>query len=187
MINGKVFVSRPLHKDALELLKDTFSIVDVWEEGTPSQDEFKERARNCMALVTVGIDKVDSGLFDMAPGVKVSVPVLLASVVNMILPDQGSLDDGMLLLEQAWRHPLFLATSSIHSESGLNSISSANGGDCCCSTASPFRPLTLTTLREQPLRSDRSIATINFLVVGSNTRPRRNVWSASSITSHRVA
>jgi len=71
MINGKVFVSRPLHKDALKLLKDTFSIVDVWEEGTPSQDEFKERARNCMALVTVGSDKVDSGLLDMAPEVKV--------------------------------------------------------------------------------------------------------------------
>ena len=71
MIDGKVFVARPLHPDALALLRQEFSLVDVWEGGAPTRDEFKERAGDCIALVTVGGDQVDSDLLDAAPGVKV--------------------------------------------------------------------------------------------------------------------
>ncbi len=72
MIDGKVFVTRQLHADAIELLRREFSRVDVWESPLPpTPAELLERAQGCIALVTMLTDSVDVALLDAVPGLKV--------------------------------------------------------------------------------------------------------------------
>ena len=72
MIDGKVFVSRQIDPDAIELLRREFATVDVWEDhNPPSAEVLRERASDCVALVSLLTEKVDEALLDAAPGLKV--------------------------------------------------------------------------------------------------------------------
>ncbi len=72
MINGRVFVTRQLDPDAIELLRREFATVDVWEDSNPPPAEvLRERASGCVALVTLLTEKVNGALLDAAPGLKV--------------------------------------------------------------------------------------------------------------------
>lgn len=72
MIHGRVFVTREIHEDALELLRKEFSEVEVWEShDPPTKDDLKEKASHSMALITMLTDQVDGELFDSAPLLKV--------------------------------------------------------------------------------------------------------------------
>jgi glyoxylate reductase len=72
MIDGRVFVTRHIHPDAIELLLREFSSVDVWEERTPpSPEQLRERAKGCVALITMVTERVDAVLLDTAPTLKV--------------------------------------------------------------------------------------------------------------------
>jgi glyoxylate reductase len=72
MIDGRVFVTRDVHPDAIDLLRREFSSVDVWEERTPpTPEQLRERAKGCVALVTMVTERVDAALLDAVPTLKV--------------------------------------------------------------------------------------------------------------------
>jgi glyoxylate reductase len=72
MIDGRVFVTRHIHPDAVDLLLREFSSVDVWEEWTPpSPGQLRERAKGCVALITMVTERVDAALLDAVPTLKV--------------------------------------------------------------------------------------------------------------------
>ena len=71
MIEGKVFVTRQVAPEAIELLRREFATVDVWESPLPPTAlELRERAQGCVALVTMLTDRVDAALLEAAPGLK---------------------------------------------------------------------------------------------------------------------
>ncbi len=71
-IKGKVFVTRQVAPEAIELLRREFSAVDVWESPRPpTPRQLRQRARDCVALVTMLTEQVDAALLDAAPGLKV--------------------------------------------------------------------------------------------------------------------
>ena len=75
MIDGRVFVTRHVHPDAIDLLRREFSSVDVWEEQTPpTPEQLRERAKGCVALVTMVTmvtERVDAALLDAVPTLNV--------------------------------------------------------------------------------------------------------------------
>ena len=72
MIDGRVFVTRHIHPDAVDLLLREFSSVDVWEERTPpTPEQLRERAKGCVALITMVTERVDAALLDAVPTLKV--------------------------------------------------------------------------------------------------------------------
>jgi glyoxylate reductase len=72
VIQGKVFVTRMVHQDAIDLLRQHFTEVDVWENPLPpSPEELVQRASGCIALITMLTEKVDHVLFDAVPDLKV--------------------------------------------------------------------------------------------------------------------
>jgi glyoxylate reductase len=61
-----------VHQDAIDLLREHFAEVDVWESPLPpSREELVQRASGCIALITMLTEKVDHVLFDAAPDLKV--------------------------------------------------------------------------------------------------------------------
>jgi glyoxylate reductase len=72
MIDGRVFVTRHIHPDAVDLLLREFASVDVWEEWTPpTPEQLRERAKGCVALITMVTERVDAALLDAVPTLKV--------------------------------------------------------------------------------------------------------------------
>jgi len=72
MLNEKVFVTRQLHQDAIDMLEKAFSEVDVWS-GTfpPTPLELIERSKGCIGLVTAVTEKIDGTFLDEIPSLKV--------------------------------------------------------------------------------------------------------------------
>lgn len=71
MINPRVFVSRRIFPEALELL-DQVADVDVWpQELPPSPEELGNKIANADGVLTTIMDRVDSSLLDRAPRLKV--------------------------------------------------------------------------------------------------------------------
>jgi glyoxylate reductase len=71
MPQPRVFVSRPLFPDTLELLRAHVDI-DVFEHGGgPSRDELIARAQGCGGLITQGTDQVDAALLDALPDLRI--------------------------------------------------------------------------------------------------------------------
>ena len=72
MIDGRVFVTREIAPDAIARLREEFSEVDVWEDyDPPTPEELAGRAEGCVAVVTMISDRVDAGLLNAAPTLKV--------------------------------------------------------------------------------------------------------------------
>ncbi len=72
MIDGRVFVTREIAPDALARLREEFAEVDVWEAfDPPTPEELARRAEGCVAVVTMISDRVDAGLLNAAPTLKV--------------------------------------------------------------------------------------------------------------------
>ena len=72
MIDGRVFVTREIAPDALARLREEFAEVDVWEAfDPPTPEELARRAEGCVAIVTMISDRVDAGLLNAAPTLKV--------------------------------------------------------------------------------------------------------------------
>lgn len=71
MPKPKVFVTRLVHQEALDLVAAETEM-EVWpEEAPPSPQVLKEKARDVEGLYTNVADPVDKGLFDVATGLKV--------------------------------------------------------------------------------------------------------------------
>lgn len=67
----RVFVSRRLFPETLDLLAQ-HAHVDVFERpGSPTPDELLERARGCAGLVAQGTDRVDAAFLDALPELRV--------------------------------------------------------------------------------------------------------------------
>ncbi|MEX0761492.1 MAG: D-glycerate dehydrogenase [Dehalococcoidia bacterium] len=67
----RVFVSRTVFQDVIARLSEEAE-VDVWPEPLPpSYEELCRRARGCAGLFTLVTDRVDAGLMDAAPTLKV--------------------------------------------------------------------------------------------------------------------
>lgn len=67
----KVFVTRGMAQEALDLLAK-HAEVDVWEgEETPSRDEFMRRIADADAILLWGTDEIDGALMDAAPRLKI--------------------------------------------------------------------------------------------------------------------
>ena len=72
MIDGKVFVTRQVAPEVVDLLRREFAAVDVWESPLPpTPRQLRKRARGCVALITMLTDRVDAALLEAAPGLKV--------------------------------------------------------------------------------------------------------------------
>jgi glyoxylate reductase len=68
---AKVFVTRRMAQEALDLLAK-HSEVDVWEgEETPPREEFIKRLSGANGLLLWGTDDVDGALMDAAPNLKI--------------------------------------------------------------------------------------------------------------------
>ena len=67
----RVFVSRRLFQETLDLLAEHADL-DVFERsGSPSPEELLERTRGCTALVAQGTDRVDAAFLDQVPGLRI--------------------------------------------------------------------------------------------------------------------
>ena len=72
MINGKVFVTREVHLDAIDLLRGEFTTVDVWPRPLPpTPEQLAAKAPGRVAMVTMLTNRVDATLLDAAPMLKV--------------------------------------------------------------------------------------------------------------------
>ena len=72
MINGKVFVTRQVASEVVDLLRREFAVVDVWQGPLPpTPQELREGAQGCVALITMLTDRVDAELLEAVPGLKV--------------------------------------------------------------------------------------------------------------------
>ena len=71
MINPKVFVSRKIFPEALDLLSQVAE-VDVWpEELPPNPQELGNKIANADGLLTTIMDRIDASILDRAPRLKV--------------------------------------------------------------------------------------------------------------------
>ena len=67
----RIFVSRRLFQETLDLLAEHADL-DVFERsGSPSPEELLERTRGCAALVAQGTDRVDAAFLDQVPGLRI--------------------------------------------------------------------------------------------------------------------
>ncbi len=71
MSRPRVFVSRRLFPETLDLLRAHVDI-DVFERaGSPSSDELVQRSKGCVGLIAQGTDPVDGALLDAAPDLRI--------------------------------------------------------------------------------------------------------------------
>ncbi|HTV03243.1 MAG TPA: D-glycerate dehydrogenase [Luteitalea sp.] len=67
----RVFVSRRLFQETLDLLAEHADL-DVFDRsGSPSSEELLERTKGCSALVAQGTDRVDAAFLDQVRGLKI--------------------------------------------------------------------------------------------------------------------
>lgn len=67
----RVFVSRRLFTETLDLLAQHADL-DVFDRsGSPSPEELLERTKGCTALVAQGTDRVDANFLDQVPGLRI--------------------------------------------------------------------------------------------------------------------
>ena len=72
MTDVKVFVTRKMAEDAIDMLIAEGYQVEVWEdELPPSREVMLEKAKECTALLTLVTDKIDDELMSSAPNLKV--------------------------------------------------------------------------------------------------------------------
>lgn len=72
MLDGKIFVTRRLHQDAIDMLEKTFSEVDVWNGNLPPTPfELLKRSKGCIGLITAVTEKIDGAFLDKVPSIKV--------------------------------------------------------------------------------------------------------------------
>ena len=72
MIDGKVFVTRQVASEVVDLLRREFDAVDVWQGPLPpTPQELREGAQGCVALITMLTDRVDAELLEAVPDLKV--------------------------------------------------------------------------------------------------------------------
>ena len=72
MANLKVFVTRKMAQEAIDMLKTEGYQVEVWcDEMPPPREVMLEKARECDALLTLVTDKIDDELMGNAPNLKV--------------------------------------------------------------------------------------------------------------------
>ena len=68
---AKVFVTRQMAQEAIDLVAK-YAAVDVWEgEDTPPRDEFVRRIADVDGILLYGVDKIDGAAMDAAPRLKV--------------------------------------------------------------------------------------------------------------------
>ena len=68
----KVFVTRKIDPEAIELMKDSGFDVHVWEdEMPPSRDILLQQCKDASALLTLVTDKIDDELMSQSPQLKV--------------------------------------------------------------------------------------------------------------------
>ena len=68
----KVFVTRKIDPEAIELMKDSGFDVHVWEdEMPPSRDVLLQQCKDASALLTLVTDKIDDELMSQSPQLKV--------------------------------------------------------------------------------------------------------------------
>ena len=71
MAKLKVFVSRLIPAKGLELIRD-FCDVDIWpDELPPPHEEIIQRVRDAQGIISLLTDKIDAGVMDAAPRLKV--------------------------------------------------------------------------------------------------------------------
>ena len=71
MSKMKVFVTREILPEGIEILKKNFE-VDVWTEyAPPSKDIIKERIKDADAVLTMLSDKIDAEIINAAPKLKI--------------------------------------------------------------------------------------------------------------------
>ena len=71
MAKMKVFVTREILPEGLEILRKNFD-VDVWTEyAPPSKEIIKERVKDADAILTMLSDKIDAEIINSAPKLKI--------------------------------------------------------------------------------------------------------------------
>lgn len=72
-MTNRVFVTRKIPREGLDLIVNKYE-VDVWEdEFPPSTEEIIERANECSGIITLLSDNVDRDLLEQLPNLKVIV------------------------------------------------------------------------------------------------------------------
>ena len=72
MANPKVFVTRKMAQEAIDMLRAEGYQVEVWgNEMPPPREVMLQKARECDALLTLVTDKIDEELMASAPNLKV--------------------------------------------------------------------------------------------------------------------
>ncbi len=105
MIDGKLFVTRQVAPEVLDLLRREFAAVDVWEGPLPpAPQELRERAQGCVALITMLTDRVDAELLEAAPGLKV-VANVATGYDNFDLAAASSRACAWPIPRASWRRP----------------------------------------------------------------------------------
>jgi len=86
MPRPRVFLTRVIDQDALDVIGGETEM-DVWpDEFPPSADALREKMGEADGLVTTVMDRVDSALLDSAPGLKV-VSQMAVGVDNVDVPE----------------------------------------------------------------------------------------------------
>ena len=84
MAKPKVFITRQIHQEALDLIEDTADL-EVWPEETPpSPQTLRHKASNVQGVLTTIMDGVDKSFFEAAPHLSV-VSQLAVGVDNIDL------------------------------------------------------------------------------------------------------
>lgn len=67
----KIFISRKIPKEGIELLSKNYH-VDIWQDSLPpSKDVLIERTKDCHGLISLLTDPVDAELFEACPNLEV--------------------------------------------------------------------------------------------------------------------
>jgi len=86
MSKPRVFVSRIIAKEALDMISAAADM-EVWpEQMPPSYEVIAEKARNSEGLLTMLTDQVDAGLLDSSPNLKI-VSNMAVGYDNIVVPE----------------------------------------------------------------------------------------------------
>src|SRR3972149_8157005 len=86
MSKPKVFVTRPIFPEALDRIAQRAEI-EVWpEELPPPYEVLLQKARDVHGIFTLLTDRIDAGLMDAAPGLKV-ISNMAVGYDNVSIPD----------------------------------------------------------------------------------------------------
>lgn len=82
----KVFVTRQIPETGIKLLEKYFDLKVRNKEDAISPEELKEEIKSCDGIITILTDKIDAGILDLAPNLKI-VSNFAVGCDNIVIPE----------------------------------------------------------------------------------------------------